>query len=893
VNVPSRFATGAALPARVHRFAGALGLAGLIAAAACGPAVAGTTGKIAGRVSAENDQPVIGATVALEGTALGAVADADGHFNILNVPPGSYTVRVTSIGYNTLVVKDVSVSADQTTRLDPKLGATAVAMQEVEVVATRPVVEIGLTNSVSTVTSEEIAQLPVQELQDVVNLQAGVVDGHFRGGRLGEAQYQVDGVSVNNVFDNKTSLRIDRSLIGEVQVISGTFDAEYGQAMSGVVNAVLKRGTETFEWSAEAFTGGYVFPGGEDRRLTDDETRPTAVQNYQVTLSGPTGIPNTLYLLNARRYESDGFVTGTRIFQPTDSIMPTGDGEEASLEFSREWSGALKLSNSSMRNLKLSYEAIVNDIDGRRATYAYRFNPDGLPQQETRAVVHGLDLTHTIDARTFYNLSLRQNYFEYKDLVYEDAFDPRYDAAGPPDEPLQVFQPGAILTGVDLTRVERRTNAFIAKGSLLSQVTREHLVKIGGEYQLPNVRFGEPGHLSATTVDGQPVLVRQIDHPDWPGVNTYEPVIAAAFAQDQIEWRDLTLRAGLRYDYFDPRSTVPSDPANPANAIEGAPESVPRKTTAKSALSPRLGVAYPVSDRAAVHFAYGHFRQFPAIGEIFDRADYSVLKELAAGGEGLSRFGVRGNPDIEPERTVQYEFGYKHAVTDEVGVDFTLFYKDIRDLLGVEFITTYNVAEYARLANADHGTVVGFTLALDQRRIGLFTSSLDYTWQQARGNTSDPRETATREQAGLDSRPRQVPLNWDQRHTLNLTLNLSRPDDFSVTTILRAASGQPYTPVREGLFSFSLENNSGRKPASAVIDVRAEKQLSVPRYRVSAFARVFNLLDTRFFNGFVFQSTGDPYYSRFPTTDVVTLSDPTRFYAPRRIEVGLTVGAGS
>jgi hypothetical protein len=203
------------------------------------------------------------------------------------------------------------------------------------------------------------------------------------------------------------------------------------------------------------------------------------------------------------------------------------------------------------------------------------------------------------------------------------------------------------------------------------------------------------------------------------------------------------------------------------------------------------------------------------------------------------------------------------------------------------------VAEYARLANADHGTVVGFTLALDQRRIGLFTSSLDYTWQQARGNTSDPRETATREQAGLDSRPRQVPLNWDQRHTLNLTLNLSRPDDFSVTTILRAASGQPYTPVREGLFSFSLENNSGRKPASTVIDVRAEKQLSVPRYRVSAFARVFNLLDTRFFNGFVFQSTGDPYYSRFPTTDVVTLSDPTRFYAPRRIEVGLTVGAGS
>src|SRR6185436_10493124 len=126
--------------------------------------------------------------------------------------------------------------------------------------AKRPVVDVNLTSSLASINREEIAKLPVQELQEVVNLQAGVVDGHFRGGRIGEVQYQVDGVSVNNAYDNKTTLRLDRSLLQEVQVISGTFDAEYGQAQSGVVNAILKRGSEDFRWNAEVFGGGFFFP---------------------------------------------------------------------------------------------------------------------------------------------------------------------------------------------------------------------------------------------------------------------------------------------------------------------------------------------------------------------------------------------------------------------------------------------------------------------------------------------------------------------------------------------------------------------------------------------------------------------------------------------------------
>ncbi len=856
---------------------------------------AGTTGKVTGFVVDYRERPVPGATVSVLGTSLWALTDATGRYNIIGIAPGKWRVEAVKIGFRTVITTNILVASDQSTWIDFELPSPEDVMGVVEVVADRPVVNVRLSSSMAVLTRDEIEDLPVQDLNDVVNLQAGVVDGHFRGGRIGEVQYQVDGVSVNNAYDNRSGLRLDRSLLEEVQVISGTFDVEYGQAMSGVVNAVLRSGTGTFQWDAEVFSGGYLFPGGEERRLTDDKLHPAAVQNYQFTLSGPTGLPGTVYLLNGRRYLYDNYITAEDIFSPTDShdvenavFYPTGSGDEVPLGYSKEWAGALKVSNSSIPTLRLNYQAVLNDIVARRSEFAFRYLPEGRSKQETRSVSHGFDVTHTLSPSTFYNLSLRQNYFNYRDYAYEDVYDPRYDAAGGLDSDHN-YEEGAWIQGVDFTRFKQRTDAYILTGSVLSQVNREHLLKVGGEFQWVDIRFGTPGHLVYTTSPetGTVTLLRYVDQPpDFPGIERYEPRIGAAFAQDEIEWNDLMLRAGFRFDYFDARSTVPSDLSNPANSIEGAPESVPVETSVKSYVSPRIGVVYLVTDRAAVHFSYGHFIQFPPLGDIFRNADYSVLSDLQAGGID---YGVRGNPDIEPERTVQYEFGYKQALTDHIGVDLTLFYKDIRDLLGVEFVSTYSAAEYAKLTNIDYGSVVGFTLAVDQRRVGLLATSLDYTWQLARGNSSDPRETATRASAGEDPRPRQIPFDWDQRHTLNMTISLAKPGDFSMSTVIRAVSGQPYTPQIETGFGYGLEDNSGRKPSSVLVDLRAEKRLGggfglYPRL----FARVFNAFDSRYFNGFVFPTTGSPYYSRVPQT----VDDPSRYYPARRVELGVKLGSG-
>jgi outer membrane receptor protein involved in Fe transport len=871
--------------------------------------VAGTSGKLSGRIVDSKKAPLTGVNVAVLGMPLGAVSDEEGRYVILNIPAGTISVKASLIGYGAVTTQNVQINADNTTRLDLTLTEAALQMNEIVVSARKPVVEVNRTSNIATVSRQQLQALPVQELQDVVNLQAGVVDGHFRGGRDGEVQYQVDGVSVNNAYDNKSTLKLDRSLLEEVQVISGTFDAEYGQAMSGVVNAVLKRGSDKFHWDGEVYAGGPVYHDNSsgtyhfgtvdlnDRRIVDDRLRPTSQQNYQLSFQGPAGLPKTTYLLSGRHYYNEDWVHGWHFFDPADKapivngsyvLQPSGDGSPERLGWSDEYSGVVKVSNRRIPNVEVTWQGLFNVSSAQAVKWAYALLPDGPSQQHTFSFMQGMDVTHTLSSTRFYTLSVRQNYYHYRDMAYSSVFDPRYDLDGQPTSP-----PGAVpalfVQGVDPTRFEQKTNGAIVKGSFVDQQTKEHQLKAGFEYQLPHVSFGSPGYLAYQADSNNVSRLTRITNysAKFPGFQTYLPVIGALFAQEELEWNDLTLRGGVRAEYFDARSYIPSDFGNPANSIEGVPLSHPVRTSKKITFAPRLGVSYPINDHASLFFAYGHFYQMPGLGKIFENADYNQLSDLQAGSTDLP---IMGNPDIKPERTVQYQFGYKHAISEYFGIDATAFYKDIRDLLGTEILETYNAARYARLANVDFGSVVGFTLSLTQRTKGMLSANLDYTWQSAQGNSSDPNETADLVASGEDARPRSVPFDWDQRHTLNLTTTLAKPEVFSIAAIVRASSGQPYTPtIRSAGFGGTLELNSGRKPSTLVVDLRGDRRFSAMGIPARGFARVFNLTDTRFDNGFVFSSSGDPYYSPNPGTDLGTLLDPTRYYGPRRVEIGVTV----
>jgi len=198
-------------------------------------------GKITGKVlDGDSGEPLPGANVLLDGTTLGAATDIDGQYLILRVPPGTYELRAEFIGYQKMLVQNVQVLTDLTTTIDFKLRAEAVDLgTEVVVVAERPIVRKDLTSSEARVQADEIKRLPVQELNDVLNLQAGISRDrsgniHIRGGRATEVAYLVNGIRITDDFTRTQSIEVENESIQELQVISGTFNAEYGEALSGV-----------------------------------------------------------------------------------------------------------------------------------------------------------------------------------------------------------------------------------------------------------------------------------------------------------------------------------------------------------------------------------------------------------------------------------------------------------------------------------------------------------------------------------------------------------------------------------------------------------------------------------------------------------------------------------
>ncbi len=189
------------------------------------PLQAQTTGKITGRVTdAQTGDPLPGVNVVILETQQGASSDADGYYVILNVRPGTYTLRASMIGFTPQVVQDVRVQINLTTEVNFTLQEETIVGQEVVVTATRPLVQRDLTATAAAVSREELAVLPVENFTDVVNLQAGVVEGHFRGGRIGEVAYLVDGVQSNDVYDRSFAFQVENNAIREIEVITGTFN---------------------------------------------------------------------------------------------------------------------------------------------------------------------------------------------------------------------------------------------------------------------------------------------------------------------------------------------------------------------------------------------------------------------------------------------------------------------------------------------------------------------------------------------------------------------------------------------------------------------------------------------------------------------------------------------
>ena len=208
-----------------------------------------TTGKISGLVvDKANTNPLPGANVYLEGSSYGTASDENGRFSLINIRPGKYVLKVDMIGYKSVVMQDVCISVNRTLSLDIELEETVLEGEVVTVEVNRLAQKKDQTGTIKNISGDEINALPVESVGSVVNMQAGVVNGHFRGGRNTEVTYMIDGVQVDETFGGSSAtVDIQPEAVQDLEVITGTFNAEYGRAMSGVVNVVTKDGGPEFE----------------------------------------------------------------------------------------------------------------------------------------------------------------------------------------------------------------------------------------------------------------------------------------------------------------------------------------------------------------------------------------------------------------------------------------------------------------------------------------------------------------------------------------------------------------------------------------------------------------------------------------------------------------------
>jgi len=226
-------------------------LAGLVVALATSGVLAGTTGKVVGKVTdAKTGEGLPGANVIIVGTRMGAATDLDGSYVIINVPVGTYTVSATMIGFRTVSATGVRSIQDLTTRQDFKLEIQVIGMNPLLISGQRPLIEKSATNTTRITTAKEIETMPVARPQDVVAVTAGAVGSgnniNIRGGRRDEVSYFVDGLSINDAVIGGAGLNINKLAIQEVMVQTGGFSAEYGEALSGIVNVVTREGSDKF-----------------------------------------------------------------------------------------------------------------------------------------------------------------------------------------------------------------------------------------------------------------------------------------------------------------------------------------------------------------------------------------------------------------------------------------------------------------------------------------------------------------------------------------------------------------------------------------------------------------------------------------------------------------------
>ncbi len=837
---------------------------------------AGTTGKIAGHVmDMHTKEPLAGANVYLKGTNLGASTDADGDYYIINVPVGTYTIVVTYVGYKTIEHPGVKVILDQTTKVNFQMSEEIAQGETIVVTATPFKVQKDETTKKITIQAEDIQSMPVTDFSEMVTAQAGVIqmessiqgiagfedrgieEIHVRGGRSGEIGYTIDGTYIVNPFygSKYTWTELNDFAVEQVDIKTGVFDAEYGGAMSSMINIITRDGGEKLEGNLRILTSNPANLSSLFSYKVDPLSRPNLslqrqdyLRDYREITGGIGGpVPGTHKKL---RFIVTGHRLGTayRVYQFDNLTFDRSQPQDSphnqflnrldtipgwhQMGFRHSWDIYGKLTWKISNSMKLAFsnwnlETIFRTAN--LANYPYQYYEAGRNIDKQSSDRQSLMFNHQISRKTFYNINMSRFYqqmdiFETQDgtingrhLTPDEYQEPGFDE----DYEHNPYWFEYYVKGHDRYYHHSYSETYEIVASILSQVTKHHQLKVGADYRQHFIMMNEI----------------QLPWLNTPYVEKYpsprHPEEAAFYIQDLLEYDYMTIHLGMRVDLLNAHSKYWKDPW----AVKK--ELVKNKWEVN--YSPRISFSHVITDNATFTFGYGQFTQTPAYRNKYINPNRDIKTYSP----------IVGNAGLNMEHMTAYEFGLNVGLSDNLIAQVIGWSKEYSKLTSTERIPQFPYS-YTILLNTDYATARGVDVVI--RRQGKNSSAVfQYTLSRATANRKDPWEGYRETQTPRTMPKREILMSYDHTHDMSfmysyrfqdkqgpMVFGMHPLEHSRFDLMFLAMSGFPYTPV---IGNVAGETNSERSPWNITANFNYRKFFKVGGMRLILGLRVQNLFD--------------------------------------------------
>ncbi len=841
----------------------------LVIATPTGPLLAQVNGAITGRViDVATGRAVSGAQVRILGTGQGAATDTGGRFRVREVRPGSWTMVVQRIGYRGLRRDSVLIRGGEVLRLELEMAPVTFEVESLTVRQERdPILDPLAPAATQRIMAKDFRNLPITTLDDALALAGGTVDQSVRGGRPGEQAFVLDGVGVKNQLDASTNgpgTQIPPDMLQEASLVSNSFSARYGSAISGLINVTTREGTD--HWTGRAaYENDRPLPDGWDYGL----------DRLVLSASGPLGggVRMVGVLDAAGRLDAEPVgapqPSDPRDLRHASPLLPFNSGET--------YSGALKL------GIPLAGHDVrfflLRSVEQRQLfDAAYKYDGRWSPARRVSATLFTAQVQHTFNASTVNPLILdaRFGWFDREFLrgIPEVRIDPVF--GGFTGKSLHIV-------GEELARRQDTAAANEPVPGMLSPEFSNNspygvpgfFLGSGGRGEVSWNRFREArlqldftkglgqgaDLLFGTDLARQNVLTFQRALGSLPvgfgdsvppaTASDFSPLAIGMYAEAQQRLGELALTAGLRYDRFDPGTDLGGG------------------TRARAALGPRLALS-TVFNGAILVISWGRFAQAP---------DYQYLVDAAF--DDTSRTGRfrAGNPDLGYETATQYEFSLRTRPSPVTNLRVNVYVKRLDGLvasvpLGVD-------PDSSVFGNSDHGTVYGGEILFEREVFKGFRGRINYTLQSAQASASDAfRQRVHIIDPGtsdtISMSRDQFPFDYDRRHSLITVLEYQVPEALpaglrrlDLAIIGRYFSGLPYSRTTAGGDTLIGPPNSYRLPSQQSLDVLVRRPFAMRGWKGSVYLDARNLLNRRNVIS-VRRDTGSPFFNEAGIVDAAT-----------------------